>query len=142
MSKECVVITPYDSNIKYKYSLKRLFYSNKLKNSLKYPFNYCIFPNTISNSKKPLKSFVLLKEVLYPGTSIETHIIGGFKFVDSKGFFINRIICVPNSDITISDITDVPHFTLEEIKLFMLQYYHNKNDKIRFRGFFDKKEAN
>ena len=142
MPKECVVITPYDSNIKYKYSLKRLFYSNKLKNSLKYPYNYCIFPNTISSSQTPLKCFILLKEVIYPGTSIDTH-IGGFKYIDSKGFFNHRILCVPNSNIKINDITDVPHFTLEEIKLFMLQYYHyNKSGKIKFKGFFDKKEAN
>ena len=143
MPKECVVITPYDSNIKYKYSLKRLFYSNKLKNSQKYPYNYCIFPNTISSSKKPLKCFVLLKEVIYPGTSIDTHIIGGFKYIDSKGYFNHRILCVPNSNIKINDITDVPHFSLEEIKLFMFQYHHNnKNEKIKFKGFYDKREAN
>jgi len=142
MSQECVVITPYDSNIKYKYSLKRLFYSNKMKNSLKFPYNYCIFPNTISSSKKPLKCFVLLKEVIYPGISIETYIVGGFKYIDSKGFFNHRILCVPHSNVEINDITDIPHFTLEEIKLFMLQYHHNKNEKIKFKGFIDKKEAN
>ena len=39
------------------------------------------------------------------------------------------------------DITDIPYLSLEEIKLFILQYSNYEKEKIKWIGFFGKDEA-
>jgi len=138
---KCLIVTPYNSNIKYRYTFKRLFYSKKLKNSLKYPYNYGIFKKTLGVTLEPLTNYVLTKNYLCPGESISVHIVGGFKYVDKNGKFYSVIISIPSYNVRINDIMDVPNSALETIKMFVLQYHSTTNDYIKFIGFFDKREA-
>lgn len=142
MNIPSLVITPYNSNIKYKYSLKRLFFSKKLQNSLRFPYIDAIFRKTLFK-KVILKNIILYKENILPNIYINCNIIGGLKYVDENGNFHTKIISIPNIPefVHITDITKVSRFTLEEIKLFHLQHHSFEKNKIKCLNFIDKTEA-
>ena len=140
MLKNTIIVTPYQSNIKYYLSGKDICFSKVLSDNLTFPYNTGIFKHTISNSNNPLKNIIVFKHSLHPGTVIAIRIIGGFTYTDEKGIH-QRIISVPCSNNT-DNIIELKSFILDEIKLFFKTYNNICCDrKISFGNFINRDES-
>lgn len=137
---ETVVISPYDSRIEYKFDDNKIFYHKTLKKNLRFPFNFGIIQNALASNNTPLKNIVYLKENIYPWTYIKTKIIGAIKFQDDRHIYHEKILSVP-LDHQEDNIVDLEHFCLEEIKLFIIQYYKVEGIKIKSIRFVDRNEG-
>lgn len=133
------IITPYDSNIKYKLFHNKIYFSKVLNNSLRFPYNSGIFQNTVSISNKTLKSIILIKHPLAVGTYINIKIIGGLSYNDNRGFH-HRLIVIPCNGEE-DDISKISSLELEEIKNFFIYYNKMYNRKIKSLKFFTKNEG-
>ena len=139
MNNKSFIITPYNSNIKYKYSSGEIIFKEVLPESLKFPYNLSILKNTLSITNNPLKNIILFKHSLHPGTYIETKIIGGFTYTDKDGIH-QRLISVHISDER-CDIITVKSFILDEIKFFLTSCCYLTKNKIAFGNFINRDSA-
>jgi inorganic pyrophosphatase len=91
--------------------------------SMQYPTDYGYIDDTLGLDGDPLDALVLLPVPLFPGCLVECRAVGMFTMTDDAGPD-NKVLVVP-TDVRfdhIQDLSDVPPFTLEEIKHFFLHY--------------------
>jgi inorganic pyrophosphatase len=89
-----------------------------------YPADYGFVPNTLAEDEDPLDALVLLDDPTFPGCWVSARPVGMLKMEDDKGPDA-KLICVPADDVRwskVSDIGDVPHELLDEIKHFFDVY--------------------
>ena len=139
MNIENIIVTPYQSKVKYYYIDKKIYYS-KLIYDLTIPYNSGVFEETLSISNKPLKNLVLLRTPLQTGTYIKINIIGGLTYTSKNGIHY-RMISVPYNCKEITDIRYVKSIYLDEIKLFISSYNSIKDCKIRMGDFINKEKS-
>jgi len=137
---DSIIVSPYNSRVEYIFQNGKIYYHKTLKKKLRFPFNFGVFPNTLGPDKKILKNIIYFKEMIPQWTYINTKIIGAIKFQDDKNIYHEKIISVP-LDHPEENIIDIEHFCLEEIKLFIIQYYKVEGIKIKFDRFVDKNEG-
>ena len=86
-----------------------------------------------------------MEEALIPGSHIKCKIVGCLETSDSNGDD-PKLIAYPISSIDpsynhINNITDIPEFTLEQIKYFFSHYKDLENKKVIIGKFIEKKHA-
>lgn len=147
-----LVEIPKGSYNKYEYvtntgvlKLDRVIYEQ-----ISYPVEYGLIPQTWDEDEDMLDIMSLITVPTFPGCLINVRPIGFMKFIDC-GQIDDKIIAVPVDDVrfkNIQDIKDIEQHKLDEIAFFF-QYYKNlqfkyrgqKNQKVEFQGWGNKKKA-
>lgn len=145
---DALIEIPYNSFVKYEFDKK----SNKMRcdrilnTSMLYPGNYGYIDNTLADDGDALDILVICDYPLYPGTIINTKVIGVLIMTDEKGID-EKIIAVPSHEVdqnfeSVNDITDLPKYTLNKIKHFFEHYKDNEENKwVKVDKFEGKKVA-
>ncbi len=139
MCRQTIIVTPYNSNVKYYFTSGQIHFSKILPENLIFPYNTGVFEKTLSIRNNPLKNIIVFKHSLYPGTFIDSKIIGGFTYTDNTGLH-QRIISVP-CHVDIEDIQYIKSFVLDEIKFFFKSCNNLKKNKISFGNFINKEQS-
>ena len=141
---EAVIEIPYRSRNKYeededgKIKLNRVLYS-----AMGYPTEYGTIEKTLAPDGDPLDILVIATEPTYPGCIVPARVVGYLDMSDDgKGDYklISVVDCDPRYD-NIHELSDVPEFTLSEIKNFFENYKQLQNIEVEVRGFHNKEEA-
>ncbi|MEM9106230.1 MAG: inorganic diphosphatase [Pseudomonadota bacterium] len=93
---------------------------------MSYPGNYGFVPHTLSEDGDPIDVLVCNTRPLIPGSVINARPIGVLIMEDNAGQD-EKIIAVPSSRLTkrydkVSDVTDMPEITLQQIEHFFEHY--------------------
>ncbi len=93
---------------------------------MSYPGNYGFVPHTLSEDGDPIDVLVCNTRPLMPGCVINARPIGVLIMEDNAGQD-EKIIAVPSSRLTkrydkVSDVTDMPEITLQQIEHFFEHY--------------------
>jgi inorganic pyrophosphatase len=136
-----IVEIPKGSQNKYEYDtehkvvkLDRVLYS-----PMYYPGEYGFIPQTLGEDSDPLDALVLVNFPTYPGTLIESRVIGMLEMVD-QGEPDAKILCVPVSDVRYKNtfsIKDVGEHTLKEIAHFFQVYKDLEKKKVEIGDWKD-----
>lgn len=91
-----------------------------------YPGNYGFVPHTLSDDGDPIDVLVCNTRPLIPGCVINVRPVGVLVMEDNSGED-EKIIAVPSTELTkrydkISDISDMPEITLQQIEHFFEHY--------------------
>lgn len=91
-----------------------------------YPGNYGFVPHTLSDDGDPIDVLVCNTRPLIPGCVINVRPIGVLIMEDNSGQD-EKILAVPSTELTkryekISDFTDLPEITLQQIEHFFSHY--------------------
>lgn len=142
---DAVVEIPFRSRNKYeidkntgKIKLDRVLYS-----AMGYPTEYGTIEKTLAPDGDPLDILILATEPTYPGCIVPSRIIGYLKMIDN-GKDDYKILAVVDTDPRydeIQEITDVPSFTLKEIKNFFENYKILQDIEVEVEEFHNKEEA-
>ncbi len=142
---EAVIEIPFRSKNKYeieettgKIKLDRVLYS-----AMGYPTEYGKIETTLAPDGDALDILVLATEPTYPGCIIPARVIGYLKMKDN-GFYDYKLLAVVDCDPRydeINDISDVPSFTLKEIKNFFENYKKLQNIEVEVGDYYSKEEA-
>lgn len=142
---EAIIEIPFRSRNKYEIDKKtgRIKLDRVLYSAMGYPAEYGTIENTLAPDGDPLDILVLATEPTYPGCIIPARIIGYLKmFDDGKGDY--KLLAVVDTDprfAEINDISDVPEFTLEEIKNFFENYKELQHIKVEVGDYYNKEAA-
>ena len=139
---------PFASEVKYEYDskLKKMRCDRILNTSMQYPGNYGYIPNTLAKDGDALDILVVCEYPLYPGTVIESKIIGILIMEDEKGLD-EKIIAVPSEKVDknskdINHLHDLKKSTIKKISHFFSHYKDNDDDKwSKVTGYHDKTYA-
>lgn len=111
--------------------------------SMVYPADYGYIPNTLCEDGDPLDALLIIDESVVPGVVIPARPIGVLYMVDD-GEKDEKLICVPDKDITLSHIKEVDNLGANFKKIvehFYTHYKDWKNDwqgvKMQFNGWGD-----
>ena len=121
-----------------KIKLNRVLYS-----AMGYPTEYGTIEKTLAPDGDPLDILVIATEPTYPGCIVPARVVGYLDMSDDgKGDYklISVVDCDPRYD-NIHELSDVPEFTLSEIKNFFENYKQLQNIEVEVRGFHGKEEA-
>ncbi len=93
---------------------------------MSYPGNYGFVPHTLSEDGDPIDVLVCNTRPLVPGCVINARPIGVLIMEDNAGQD-EKIIAVPSARLTkrhekVSDVTDMPEITLQQIEHFFEHY--------------------
>jgi inorganic pyrophosphatase len=146
--KDAYIEIPYNTSVKYEYDkqLNKMRCDRILNTSMLYPGNYGYIPNTLADDGDALDILVMCDYSLFPGTVIESKIIGVLMMEDEKGLD-EKIISVPsynvdNTSKDINTINDLNSSTLKKIAHFFTHYKDNEKDKwCKVYGFHDNRYA-
>ena len=103
-----------------------LFVDRFLHTPMRYPGNYGFVPHTLSEDGDPIDVLVANTRPILPGAVINVRPIGVLKMEDDGGGD-EKIIAVPSPHLTkrylhVSNYTDLPDITLEQIEHFFEHY--------------------
>ena len=117
-----------------------------LYTSMRYPGNYGFVPHTLSLDGDPIDVLIANTRPIMPGAVINVKPVGVLKMEDDGGGD-EKIIAVPSPSLTkryakISNYTDLPEITLEQIKHFFEHYKDLEKGKwVKVAGWGDAAEA-
>lgn len=139
-----VVVTPKDSVNIYAYHKTDII---SLEHTIHKPFrppgDMGFIPQTYGEGDAPLDAMVLSTAPSPPKTVIDARPIGLLrKTLD--GVRDDSVLCVPNADHTMLDVTDVRHVTshvLEEIEQFFVSLFRDQNRVLRIDEWLGAEEA-
>ena len=142
---EAVVEIPFRSRNKYEedHETGRMKLNRVLYSAMGYPTEYGIIENTLAPDGDPLDILILATEPTYPGCIIPARVVGYLTMTDDgKGDckLISVVDCDPRYD-QIREITDVPEFTLKEIKNFFEDYKQLEEIEVVVGDYHNKQEA-
>ena len=145
MKKNIVIEISKNSNIKYEYNSekKRLFIDRVLYGKEIYPQNYGFFENTLDWDGDPLDGLVIANDSFLPGSECTVRILGTMEMIDG-GETDTKIISVFDGDPRlehIKEMSDIPEFTLKEIKNFFLNYKILQKKEVKINRFGKIKDA-
>jgi len=97
-----------------------------LHTPMRYPGNYGFVPHTLSDDGDPIDVLVANTRPIVPGAVINVRPVGVLKMVDEAGAD-EKVIAVPVPKLTqrysnITNYTDIPKITLEQIQHFFEHY--------------------
>jgi inorganic pyrophosphatase len=97
-----------------------------LHTPMRYPGNYGFVPHTLSNDGDPIDVLVANTRPIVPGAVINVRPVGVLKMEDEAGAD-EKVIAVPVHKLTqryshITNYTDIPKITLEQIQHFFEHY--------------------
>ena len=142
---EAVVEIPFRSRNKYEedHESGRMKLNRVLYSAMGYPTEYGIIENTLAPDGDPLDILILATEPTYPGCIVPCRVVGYLKMTDDgkdDWKLISVVACDPRYD-GIREITDVPEFTLKEIKNFFEDYKQLENIEVIVGDYCNKEEA-
>lgn len=142
---EAVVEIPFRSRNKYEedHTTGRMKLNRVLYSAMGYPTEYGIIENTLAPDGDPLDILILATEPTYPGCIIPARVVGYLTMSDDGKEdckLISVVDCDPRYD-QIREITDVPEFTLKEIKNFFEDYKQLEEIEVVVGDYHNKKEA-
>ena len=123
-----------------------LFVDRFLYTPMRYPGNYGFVPHTLSLDGDPIDVLVANTRPILPGAVINVKPVGVLKMEDDGGGD-EKIIAVPSPSLTkryakVSNYTDLPEITLEQIKHFFEHYKDLEAGKwVKVAGWGDAAEA-
>ncbi|GGF49755.1 inorganic pyrophosphatase [Aliidongia dinghuensis] len=123
-----------------------LFVDRFLYTPMRYPGNYGFVPHTLSLDGDPIDVLVANTRPIVPGAVINVSPVGVLKMEDDGGGD-EKIIAVPSPTLTkrylkISNYTDLPEITLEQIWHFFEHYKDLEEGKwVKVAGWGDAAEA-
>lgn len=97
-----------------------------LYTAMRYPGNYGFIPHTLSEDGDPCDVVVVNTRAIFPGAVISVRIVGVLLMEDESGGD-EKLIGVPSAWLTkrydgVSDITDLPEITRQQIEHFFANY--------------------
>lgn len=100
---------------------------------MRYPGNYGFVPHTLSEDGDPIDVLVANMRPLFPGCVINCRPVGVLVMEDDKGED-EKVVAVPSPHITrrfenVSDYSDLPPITLEQIEHFFRHYKDLESNK-------------
>src|SRR3954451_3466720 len=113
---------------------------------MRYPGNYGFVPHTLSQDGDPIDVLVANTRPIIPGAVINVRPVGVMKMEDDGGGD-EKIIAVPSPHLTkryvnISNYTDLPEITLDQIKHFFEHYKDLEKGKwVKLLGWGEPEEA-
>lgn len=132
---DVIIEIPYNSHVKYEHDKQTNFMrcDRILNTSMNYPGNYGYIPNTLACDGDPLDVLLVTDYSLYPGTIIETRIIGVLLMKDEDGID-EKIIAIPSEKVDenyndIHCLNNLPLMILNKIKHFFTHYKDNDSNK-------------
>jgi inorganic pyrophosphatase len=117
-----------------------------LYTSMRYPGNYGFIPHTLSGDGDPCDVIVANTRAIFPGAVISCRIIGMLLMEDEAGLD-EKLLAVPSPWLTqryahVSNYTDLPKITLDQIEHFFAHYKDLEIDKwVKLVGWRDAAEA-
>jgi inorganic pyrophosphatase len=108
-----------------------------LRSAVFYPANYGFIPKTYCDDGDPLDILVLSSENILPMTLVEAKVIGAMKMIDG-GEGDDKLIAVLTDDMSVAhfnDISELPEYTLKEIRQFFAEYKALENKKVEITDF-------
>lgn len=118
--------------------LDRVIYS-----SFHYPVNYGFIPQTLGLDNDPLDILVLCSQSIQPLCLVQATVIGNMQMIDS-GEEDDKIIAVATKDPSVNhytDINDLPHHFINELRNYFEQYKVLENKEVKIDAFQSKAEA-
>ena len=126
MDFDVTIEIPKGSRNKYEvdHETGRLRLDRTLFTATQYPADYGFIDHTLGEDEDPLDALVLLPEPTFPGCLIKARAVAMFRMTDEKGGD-DKVLCVPAGDARqehVQDLSDIPEYTLLEIKHFFEVY--------------------
>ncbi len=142
---DVMIEIPRGSRNKYEYDHERgvMRLDRRLFSATVYPADYGFVPETLAEDGDPLDALVLVEDPTFPGCLVRARPVGVFWMEDEKGPDA-KIICVPDHDpgwTGTTDIEDLPHHLLDEIRHFFDVYKTLEPDKRSSTRGFDGRQA-
>ena len=123
------------ANTKLKKEFEKGKWINRGSLSEKYPYPYGFIPDTLEEDGDPLDVFIITDKPMVRGYIVDIEILGCGIYVED-GKRDNKIIARINGTKNEFDSKNK-----SKIKFFLENAFRGKNKKVKFSGFFDKKQA-
>jgi inorganic pyrophosphatase len=117
-----------------------------LYTAMRYPGNYGFIPHTLSEDGDPCDVIVANTRAVVPGAIMSCRIVGVLRMEDEAGGD-EKLLAVPGSRLTrrydgVTDYTDLPSITLEQIEHFFAHYKDLEPGKwVKLQGWGSAAEA-
>lgn len=119
---------PLGHNVKYEinHETHQLICDRFLHGPFSYPFNYGFIQKTLGGDGDPLDAVVVCDRMIFPTSVVKCRIIGALITEDEAGRD-EKVICVPVPSVdprskNIHNYTDLPEYTLTELRYFFSHY--------------------
>lgn len=136
---------PFRSRNKYEIDKKtgKIHLDRVLYSAMGYPTEYGTIENTLAPDGDPLDILIIVTEPTYPGCQVPARVVGYLEMTDG-GKLDYKLIAVVDVDPRydgINDITDVPAFTLKEIRNFFENYKQLQGITVTVGDYHNQLEA-